>query len=297
MRAYTHTVVLAILSIFPQQTRPRVAATPNTSEDVKALVSRQYTAIQESNSEALQTLYGNGPQLIFFPPGGGRQAGVAAHLQALDEFRKANGLRWQMPRDLSVLPLATNAVLTTASFGAEGTAASGQRVMFDGRHTAVWQRSGAQWRIVHEHMSGPWTPPPPSSTIAAGNAPQIVAEVLNAYQDAWSSGDAAGLANLWDEDGDIGTLGAAVSTRGRQAITDFWTQTISRRRTPTVVQAAATNARGVASDAIAADGAFEYRARSASANAPAASIDRFSLILRHVDNRWRIATLRIAAGR
>lgn len=294
MRAYAPTLLLAALSLVPQQPRPRAAAA-GTSEEIRALVSRQYTAFTEGNSGALQALYADAGQLVFFPLGSARQVGAGAHVQSMTEFRTANGLRWTPARDVTVLPLGTAAALSTASFRAEGTTGSGQAMTIEGRHTAVWQRSGRQWRIVHEHMSTPWSAPVP--TTAPSGAPQIVAEVLASYEAAWSSGDASALAALWDDEGDIGTLGTPVSTRGLKAVTDFWSQTIARRRAPTVVHASTTSARGIAADSIAADGVFEYRTKSASATAPPASFDRFSIALRRGGGRWKIAMLRIASGK
>jgi uncharacterized protein (TIGR02246 family) len=151
--------------------------------------------------------------------------------------------------------------------------------------------------MIQEHWSAPWTLPSQAPTAPAEDSAGTVAELLKAYEDAWSSGDAGALAALWSDDGDIGTLGSGSPTRGRQAVSDFWTQAIARRRSPTLVHATASNARGISPDVIVADGAFEYRPKSAAASSPAASIDRFALVLRRSQGAWRIAELRIAGGR
>jgi ketosteroid isomerase-like protein len=299
MRSHAPLVLFTLVTLAPQQPasqpRPRPTAAPN--EDMKSLVSRQYTALAEGNFMALRTLYADGAQLAFFAPTGGRQTASAEYLQTVEEFRKGNGLRWSGGRDVTVTPLGATVAVTATGFKADGAAGGGQPVSIEGRHTAVWQKTGTQWRIVHEHLSAPWTAPAPTTTTPVANAPQIVADVLNTYQQAWTEGDAAALGALWDDNGDIGSLGAPVSTRGRQAVTDFWTQSISRRRSPTVVQAAATSARGVSGEVITADGAFEYRAKGAAVTAAPASVDRFSLSLRKSGEQWKISALRIAAGK
>lgn len=295
MRAAAPTLVLTLLAVVPQQPRPRAA-----SEEVKALVSREYTALAEGNTAALQSLYDEDGQRVFFPIATAKQQGAAAHVQSLEAFRKSvTGLQWKSGADLAVTPIGTTAAMSTISFQMEGALATGQPVSIEGRHTAVWQRAAGQWRIVHEHVSAPWTQPAPTDAAPAENAPQTVALALAAYENAWTAGDATALAALWDEEGDIGTLGSATATKGRTAVTAFWTQTIARRRSasPTVVRASAATARGVSDDVIAADGIFEYRPKNASPAAPAASVDRFALTLHRRAEGWRIASLRIAGGK
>lgn len=49
---------------------------------------------------------------------------------------------------------------STATFHFDGTRKDGTKESTDGRWTAVWQKEGGKWLIVHEHVSVPAAAPP-----------------------------------------------------------------------------------------------------------------------------------------
>lgn len=44
---------------------------------------------------------------------------------------------------------------TTVTFQISAKLEAGGSLEFDGRHTAIWERRGEKWLIVHEHLSAP----------------------------------------------------------------------------------------------------------------------------------------------
>ena len=45
--------------------------------------------------------------------------------------------------------------LTTLTFHLSANQKDGTALEFDGRHTIVWEKRGAKWLIIHEHVSKP----------------------------------------------------------------------------------------------------------------------------------------------
>jgi ketosteroid isomerase-like protein len=50
----------------------------------------------------------------------------------------------------------------TATWTAQGKLNNGNLVSLQGRWTCIWEKRGANWRVVHEHFSVPWMPEPES---------------------------------------------------------------------------------------------------------------------------------------
>ncbi len=44
---------------------------------------------------------------------------------------------------------------TTVTFHISAKLKAGGSMELDGRHTAIWERRGKRWLIVHEHLSAP----------------------------------------------------------------------------------------------------------------------------------------------
>jgi ketosteroid isomerase-like protein len=57
-----------------------------------------------------------------------------------------------------------NGAVTTTTFHFWANMKDGTRIEKDGRHTAVWEKTGKKWLIVHDHWSFPFSPGPQAAT-------------------------------------------------------------------------------------------------------------------------------------
>lgn len=62
--------------------------------------------------------------------------------------------RLTMHKDLQVKRWG-NVALTAATIHFYAELKDGSKIDIDGRHTAVWEKSGRKWLVVHDHWSAP----------------------------------------------------------------------------------------------------------------------------------------------
>jgi uncharacterized protein (TIGR02246 family) len=63
---------------------------------------------------------------------------------------------------------------STATFRFDGTHKDGSKESSDARWSAVWQKEGGKWLIVHEHVSLPAGPPPAAAGQGGGDTKQYL---------------------------------------------------------------------------------------------------------------------------
>jgi uncharacterized protein (TIGR02246 family) len=127
------------------------AAPPNPSNDALQVVQRWTAAFNESNIDAIVSLYA--PDALFF--GTGSKSLVTAPAEIRSYFEAA--LTKDKPRgaqllEHSVKVLADNVVLVTGMDRVTGTK-DGSVYQRDGRVSFVIEKRGESWQIVHFHRS------------------------------------------------------------------------------------------------------------------------------------------------
>jgi uncharacterized protein (TIGR02246 family) len=291
---------LAASPAHAQRARPS-AATADATETFRPLVERYFTALGSRNLSNLDSLYGPAGAHVFFDIVGEPVQGWEAYKTHRAKLLEEIGALQLVPTGDLRASRQGNVAWTSTTF--RGTVASrGHGVMrVTGRQSAVWERRGSDWLIVHEHLSIAFPDvaavaerfPAPD---APGEAERQVREIFSTYATAWNGGQAADLAALWQPDGDVVVIGAGAATEGRDRIAQMWSETMARRAADfaTVLGANVTSARFVERDVAVVDGEFAYWKGQANVGAPAAR-ERFSAVVTRTDATWRIVTLRVAS--
>jgi uncharacterized protein (TIGR02246 family) len=277
----------------PAAQRPRP---PASAESVfKPLISRYFTAWSTRNPERAASLYAKDPDLVFFDFSGAHR-GWDSYRRAKTEYFSELGSYHVTPAGDLTAKRQGNLAWTAVTFRGNQSEKGGRITPILGRHTAVWERRGTDWVIVHEQFSPTPAPVEAETLPAPGSADELaIRKLFEAYEVAWNQGNAASITDLWRPDGDILILGTGTVTRGRADIARLWEQAFGRRSatfsTTLVVRVSAV--RFLGPEVATADGTFDYYA-SASSTGPPAAQERFTSAVTRADDRWLIAGTRVA---
>jgi len=155
---YSATVGLSIGS--SRSLSSQVAAVPRAgvsdAEVVKKRVFDAYKAYDSLDMESLAPFYSKERGNVFF------NDVEPVKFEGWEEFKEAEAKimsrmsTWKVePNDVRVTVWGKVAV-STATPSLTGRSKAGKSYNLTLRHTAVWERKGDRWLIVHEHWSIPW---------------------------------------------------------------------------------------------------------------------------------------------
>jgi uncharacterized protein (TIGR02246 family) len=288
-------LVLLAAPALNAQTRPRQPAVP----PVEPFVSRYFAAWSDGDLEKIEALYATDAKSAFFDLASLKRTGWAEHRAGIRSFREQFTDLTLSPQDDLTVSRQGNMAWTAVTFQASGTPDEGEPLEFEGRHTAVWVRTGSEWRIVHEHVSVPWytgmeEEGAPEAPHDPDEAP--VRELFARYEERWNRGDAEGLAQLWAEEGDIVNLQTASATAGQVDVARMWSRAMTRRPANFTgrLRVAVSVVRFFGPDVALVDGTFEYwTGQTARAPGQLSARERYTVILRREEEAWRIAAARV----
>jgi len=139
-----------------RQTTPakRPAATGDAAEAraVREAFDSLVDGIRRADADAVMKLYWNSPQLVLFNNNGSvTKTWEQAHSNRQSLYAKVKDVKLDV-RDVRVKTLGPGAGLVTCLWEQAQTA-DGQPERATGRLTLVYQKVGADWKIVHAHTS------------------------------------------------------------------------------------------------------------------------------------------------
>jgi len=133
------------------------ALAQSKGDDITGLVKAYYAAWNTLNTDNAGKFYAKDADLVFFDvaplkyAGGWKEYSETFKKDVLPGFAS---LVLTPGNDLKVTRKG-NIALVTLTFHLAAKQKDGQALEFDGRHTIVWEKRGAQWLIIHEHISKP----------------------------------------------------------------------------------------------------------------------------------------------
>ena len=157
-------VVLAILGTMAAFASLRAGSADAT--DLKPMVVKYWSA-WEKGPDAAAPLYAKDPQLVFYDLEPLKytgwqeyQAGVGPNILV-----KFDNVTFTVNDDVKTTAHGDIA-WTTATVKGDGALKGGAPVHVTMRHTAIWEKRGSNWLIVHEHVSVPSSLPAPPAAPA-----------------------------------------------------------------------------------------------------------------------------------
>jgi ketosteroid isomerase-like protein len=147
--------VLVIALCVSAQKKPAHAKTAFEAE-FKTMIDQYYAAWSTLDPDKAAKYYAKDADLIFFDVAPLKynawseyRAGV---IKAFTETMSSGKLTPN--NDLKVTQRGT-VVWTTLTFHLSATPKTGGSMELECRHTAIWEKRGSKWLIVHEHVSAP----------------------------------------------------------------------------------------------------------------------------------------------
>ena len=130
-------------------------ANKNNDGEFKTLIDRYFVAWSSLNPDNAAPLYAKNPDLVFYDIAPLKYTGWAEYDKGVRNVLGGfESLKLTPNHDLKVTRRG-NVAWTTLTFHLSAKQKGGGQMEMDGRHTAIWERRGGKWLIVHEHFSAP----------------------------------------------------------------------------------------------------------------------------------------------
>jgi len=132
-------------------------ASTNVYGEFKALIDQYYAAWSTLNPNNAAKFYAKDADLVFYDIAPLKYNNWAEYKAGVTKaFTDTMSSGKLTPLDDLKVSQRGNVVWTTVTFHLKAQPkAGGAPLEFDGRHTAIWEKRGGQWVIVHEHISAP----------------------------------------------------------------------------------------------------------------------------------------------
>ncbi len=124
--------------------------------EFKALIRQYYEAWSSGNPETPAPLYAEDASLVFYDVAPLKYNGWEEYKQGVQKnlFDQMAGGTLTAKDDLKVTRKG-NIAWTTVTGHFSAKMKDGKTMELDTRHTAIWEKRGGKWLIVHEHISAP----------------------------------------------------------------------------------------------------------------------------------------------
>ena len=154
----TVTTVLAALSIASSSFAQtgKAPAKPALEAEFKTLIAEYYAAWSTLNPDNAAKFYAKDADLVFYDVAPLKYNAWAEYragvIKAFTETMSSGKLT---PKDDLKINQRGDVVWTTVTFHLSAKPKAGGEMEIDCRHTAIWEKRGGKWLIVHEHVSAP----------------------------------------------------------------------------------------------------------------------------------------------
>ena len=146
---------LSVAASVSAQTKKAPAKTALEAE-FKVMIDQYYTAWSTLDPDKAAKYYAKDADLIFYDVAPLKYNSWAEYkagvIKAFTETMSSGKLT---PMDDLKVTQRGNIVWTTVTFHLSAKPKAGGAMEVDCRHTAIWEKRGAKWLIVHEHVSAP----------------------------------------------------------------------------------------------------------------------------------------------
>lgn len=141
---------------------------PPAESDVRNTLERLYAAWSDLDPAKAARFYDKDPSLVFFDVAPMKYAGWSEYAAGVPTaFAAYRSGKFTLKEDLRVHQHG-NLAWATATWTGDLSKKDGSKEHVEGRYTAVLEKRGRDWLVLHEHMSVPMGATPQASASAAG---------------------------------------------------------------------------------------------------------------------------------
>ena len=126
----------------------------NTGE-FKTLIQRYWEAWSTLNPDNAAPMYAKEPDAVFFDIAPLKYNGWDEYKVGVKQTFASAASASFVPNDDLKVTRRGNIAWTSNTFRGTIHQKDGKTMELTGRHTAIWEKRGAHWIIVHEHVSAP----------------------------------------------------------------------------------------------------------------------------------------------
>lgn len=145
-----------VMCVIPAVSGPQKKAADPVEAELRKMIKEYYEAWSTLNPDVAEKYYAKDADLVFFDVAPLKynawseyQAGVK---KAFTEAMSSGKL---VPNDDVKIVHRGNVAWTTLTFHLSAKPKAGGSMELECRHTAIWEKRGSKWLIVHEHVSAP----------------------------------------------------------------------------------------------------------------------------------------------
>ncbi|HVG20814.1 MAG TPA: nuclear transport factor 2 family protein [Blastocatellia bacterium] len=148
--------VMLLITLSASAQAGGAAARQAQDAEFKSLIDRYYAAWSTMNIDNAAQFYAKDAGLIFFDIAPLQYKGWAEYGEGVKKafFDVITSGKLTPNNDLKVSRHG-NLAWTVVTFHLSATPKAGGSMELDGRHTAIWEKRGGKWVIIHEHISVP----------------------------------------------------------------------------------------------------------------------------------------------
>ncbi len=146
-------VALLMFAAIPASSAPKLAG---GDAEFKELIREYYEAWSSANADKPAPLYAKDPDLVFYDVAPLKYTGWDEYKVGVQKnlFDAMVSGTLTAKDDLKVNRRG-NVTWTTVTGHLSAKMKDGKAMELDIRHTAIWEKRGGKWLIVHEHVSAP----------------------------------------------------------------------------------------------------------------------------------------------
>ena len=127
----------------------------NDDREFKSLIERYFAAWSSLNPDNAAPLYAKDADLVFYDIAPLKYTGWTEYDKGVRNVLGGFESLKLMPNSDLKVTRRGNVAWTALTFHLSAKPKAGGQLEMDGRHTAIWEKRGSKWLIVHEHFSMP----------------------------------------------------------------------------------------------------------------------------------------------
>ena len=130
--------------------------TTKAEQEIVQVVKDYYAAWNSGNLDKAGEYYAKGPDRVYYDVAPLKYNSWAEYRAGVEKIFLANYTEVKLePYDDLKVERRGSIAWTTLTFKLSGNGKDGKKLELDCRHTAIWEKQGSKWVVVHEHVSAP----------------------------------------------------------------------------------------------------------------------------------------------
>jgi len=148
---------LMLIVTFASAAQAKAPARQGGDAEFRKLIEGYYADWSKLNTDAPSKYYAKDADLIFFDIAPMKYSGWKEYSEGVQKYFFATASSAKLTPNMNDLKITRrgDVAWTTLTFHLSVTPKAGGAMELEARHTAIWERRGGRWLIVHEHVSAP----------------------------------------------------------------------------------------------------------------------------------------------